>query len=673
MGEKYIPLYRKYRPKNLQEVVGQEHVKKALANAINLNKISHAYLFTGPRGTGKTSIARILAKSLNCKEGPTLTPCEVCPSCIDIKNSTLIDVIEIDAASNRKVEDAQNILEKIQYVPVNGRYKIYIIDEVHMLTNHAFNALLKTLEEPPENVIFILATTEPQKVLETITSRCQRFDFRRITTEDIVNHLKTIAKEEKISIEDEAVFTIAKNSAGGMRDSLALLDQVSVLGSSKAINSDDVNKLLGRISFDVLNNLADKIIQSQPQAAIEFLEQIYNNGNEPSQILTNMLGYLKNLLVVKNCQGAELLANLTQLNNTQIEALKTQSEHIETHQITFLIEKIVYYIKELKTTTNQYLWLEVAMIDLANLAENTSLLALQERVSRLENGSFDMPSAKCQVQNVIKEKGKREEERGEANSKQQIANSEENAKCQVQSAKSEEDGVIASDSEAIQENEDAVTQKENLSTVRPFDHSTENSPSAEAEPPMPMSKPAAKSDNNLISDWHELLKNIPSMPTVSLLTQHARPIEVSEEKVIIGCKENFLKMLSSESKKASIEEGAKKLFNKNVSVIIKSASAEDFSADEKKNLVEVTETANSKQQIANSNLSLREAEGDEAIQKENPSTHLPLRPFDLSTEDEIDEDDDFVEHELAKKVPEKYVPSDQVSMVMNLFDGKYIE
>lgn len=662
MGEKYIPLYRKYRPKNLQEVVGQEHVKKALANAIELNKISHAYLFTGPRGTGKTSIARILAKSLNCKEGPTLTPCEVCPSCIDIKNSTLIDVIEIDAASNRKVEDAQNILEKIQYVPVNGRYKIYIIDEVHMLTNHAFNALLKTLEEPPENVIFILATTEPQKVLETITSRCQRFDFRRITTEDIVAHLKNIAKEEKINIEDEAIFTIAKNSAGGMRDSLALLDQVSVLGSSKAINSDDVNKLLGRISFDVLNNLSDKIIQSQPQAAIEFLETIYNNGNEPSQILTNMLGYLKNLLVVKNCKGTELLANLTQLNNTQIEALKVQSEHIDTHQITFLIEKIVYYIKELKTTTNQYLWLEVAMIDLANLAENTSLLQLLERISRLESGSFDMQNAKCKVQNVVKETGNRKQETEYPSPEfQALGDKLPRAEIQPSPARGEEVVSQAVESVSIQENSSS---EENPSALQPF------SPSADEESVMPMSKPAVKSDNDLIGNWHELLKNVSSPPTVSLLTQHAKPIEITDEKIIIGSKENFVKILGSDSKKAAIEEAARKLFNKSVSVIIKSASAEDFSVDEKKNVNEVTETANIKPQVANSSLSLREAEGDEAIQKENPST---IRPFDLSTEDEIDEDDDFIEHELTKKIPEKYVPSDQVSMVMNLFDGKYIE
>lgn len=648
MGEKYIPLYRKYRPKNLQEVVGQDHVKKALANAISLNKISHAYLFTGPRGTGKTSIARILAKSLNCKEGPTLTPCEVCPSCVDVKNSTLIDVVEIDAASNRSIDDARNIMEKIQYVPVNGRYKIYIIDEVHMLTPQAFNALLKTLEEPPENVIFILATTEPQKVLETITSRCQRFDFRRITTEDIVNHLKTIAKDEKIKIEDEAIFTIAKNSAGGMRDSLALLDQVSVLGSSKSITTDDVNKLLGRISFDVLNNLSDKIIHSKPQESIELLETIYNNGNEPSQILNNMLAYLKNLLIVKNCQGAELLSNLTQLNNTQIEALKTQSEYIETHQITFLIEKIIYYIKELKTATNQYLWLEVAMIDLANLAENTSLLALQERISRLEN---DIPRG---------QEGKRAR-------RQAVFSQSENSNIQSLNHSAEENSLnLVSHSE-----KPAL-----LSSCPPAISPETDNQITEEEPIMPMSKPAAKSDNNLISQWHELLKNVSSMPTVSLLNQHAKPIEISEDSVVIGCKENFAKMLGSDAKKAAIEEAARKLFNKNVSVLIKSASVDDFSANEKKNVIEETEEGNGKRGTGNGEVSLRGDSKaiDEAIQ-ENPVSEenfSVLQPFSSSA-DEIDEDEDFIEHELAKKIPEKYVPSDQVSMVMNLFDGKYIE
>ncbi|MDD3435803.1 MAG: DNA polymerase III subunit gamma/tau [Candidatus Gastranaerophilales bacterium] len=551
MSEKYIPLYRKYRPKNLEEVVGQEHIKHALANAIKLNKISHAYLFTGPRGTGKTSVARILAKSLNCKEGPTLTPCEVCPSCVDITNSTPMDVIEIDAASNRKVEDAQNILEKIQYIPVNGKYKIYIIDEVHMLTTHAFNALLKTLEEPPENVIFILATTEPQKVLETITSRCQRFDFRRITTDDIINHLKNIAKSEKIKIDDDALFTIAKNSAGGMRDSLALLDQVSVLDSAKSITSEDVNKLLGRLSFDMLKNLSNCIIQSKPQEGIELLEEIYNSGNEPTQILTNLLGYLKNLLIVKNCSKDELLADLTQLNSTQIKILKEQCEKLETHQITFLIEKTAYYIKEVKTTTNQHLWLEIGIIDLANLAQNTSLLDLQERISRLEGteigrtflpNSTNLPakSEKVEIKQETEEEAKRQ--RGK--------------EAKLPSLEIRDFGPSAREGQDV--SPDAYVSEDTSS------HSS----------------PPASNSSNL---WFELLQAISSPPVVSLLSEHARPVEMSEEKVIIGCeKEIFVKMLSDETKKKVIADALQKIFNKDVSLIIRLASADETLAVEKK-------------------------------------------------------------------------------------------
>lgn len=597
MSEKYIPLYRKYRPKNLQEVVGQEHVKKALTNAINLNKISHAYLFTGPRGTGKTSVARILAKSLNCKEGPTVTPCEVCASCIDIKNSTPMDVIEIDAASNRSVEDAQNILEKIQYVPVNGKYKIYIIDEVHMLTKHAFNALLKTLEEPPENVIFILATTEPQKVLETITSRCLRFDFRRITTDDIINHLKHVAKEENIKIDNDALFTIAKNAAGGMRDALALLDQVSVLDSAKTINSEDVNRLLGRLSFDMLHSLCECIVNSKPQSAIELLEKIYNSGNEPSQILLNLMGYLKNLLIVKNCQGEELLIDLTQLNQSQIKTLKTQSENIETHQIVFLIEKIIYYIKEIKTTTSQHLWLEVAMIDLANLAQNTSLLELQERVSKLEGGGKYI----SQPTPIVMQKE------------------------EIKQVKAEE--VKKHESVKVEIVEKKVVKQE-------------------VEQKQPESKPVYQEtpSANIGQLWVEFLKNVSSPPTVALLSDHSRPLELSEKRVVIVCEKEFsLKALSSEIKKKLITEAAQKLFNsKDVHVIVRLANSEDkISETEKKNIEPSVKTV-------------------PVVEEEEV--------------EEFSEEDDFVEHELAKVVKkDNFMHSDQVSMVMNLFDGKYLD
>lgn len=636
MSGQYIPLYRKYRPKNLQEVVGQEHIKKALANAIDLNKISHAYLFTGPRGTGKTSVARILAKSLNCQQGPTLTPCEVCPSCVDIKNSTPMDVIEIDAASNRKVEDAQNILEKIQYIPVNGKYKIYIIDEVHMLTNHAFNALLKTLEEPPENVIFILATTEPQKVLETITSRCQRFDFRRITTDDIIHHLKSIAKLEKIKIEDDALFTIAKNAAGGMRDSLALLDQVSVMDGAKTITTDDINKLLGRLSFDMLNNLCENIIQSKPQAAIELLDKIYNSGNEPIQILVNLLGYLKNLLVVKNCVGEELLIELTQLNSAQIKHLKMQSENIDTHQITFLIEKTVYYIKELKTTTNQHLWLEIAIIDLANLAQNTSLLELQQRISRLEGGNYSPAPSAIRVQ---------EPTRIPAPEKQVVRE-------QIKEETKPELSVKHKDEEPKRE----IVKEESMQAE-----------AAEQElPPMPVSKPVSKDENDIGKLWFGFLQNISSAPTVSLLSEHTRPVEISQEQFVIGCEKEFaLKMLGADAKRKVIEDAAKKLLGDGVKVVIKMASANDLAAskpvEEKKNRI----------------IEKSDATFNKGTVQENAQTVGGINAEDAF--EEADEDEDFIEHELSKtpvaeaKKNQKVAQSDQVTMVMNLFDGKYID
>lgn len=681
MSEKYIPLYRKYRPKNLQEVVGQEHVKRALSNAIELNKISHAYLFTGPRGTGKTSIARILAKSLNCQKGPTLTPCEICPSCIDIKNSNPIDVIEIDAASNRKVEDTQTILEKIQYVPVNGKFKIYIIDEVHMLTNHAFNALLKTLEEPPENVIFILATTEPHKVLETITSRCQRFDFRRITTDDIIGHLKNIAKLEKIKINDEALFTIAKNAAGGMRDSLALLDQVSVLDSAKEISSEDINKLLGRLSFDTLNKMAENIIQSQPQSAIELLDVIYNAGNEPSQILTNLLGYFKNMLIVKNCQGEELLLDLTQLNNSQIKALKTQCENIDTHQIVFLIEKIVYYIKEIKTTTNQHLWLEIATIDLANLAQNTSLLELQERVSRLEGGGVNI--AKTQAPAYITKPAPIEQKTAEQLSSSAAKETDAKMHRGIE-AKHEETNKKEIEEFITEKPEDEVVGLESPTYEDTSSHVSSLTTHSDDLPPMPVSKHAPREDSGILNLWKELLLNISSPPTVSLLSDHAKPVEISDEKVVIVCEKEFsLKALSSDMKKKTILEACEKLFNKKgINLIIRLANSDDKIPEvEKKNDVALVEERD---------LEIRHCEEGQSpdtlpsqkvlnvpfeerkIQKTNTQTKEPSALIE-NFEEELDEEEDFIEHELAKKKEAVFMPSDQVSMVVKLFDGKYID
>ena len=624
MNEKYIPLYRKYRPQKLEEVVGQEHIKKALKNAIELNKISHAYLFTGPRGTGKTSTARIFAKSLNCKEGPTINPCGVCENCVDITNSTPMDVIEIDAASNRKVEDAQNILEKVMYAPVNSRYKIYIIDEVHMLSTTAFNALLKTLEEPPKNVIFILATTEVHKVLDTIKSRCQRFDFKRITTDDIVKHLRYISDKEKINITDDALFTIAKNSAGGMRDSIALLDQLSVLDGEEAISTDDINNLLGRLSFDTLNSLADKIVNSKPQEAIEELENIYNSGNEPVQILTNQMDYLKNLLIVKNCRK-EIAFELTQANDAQVKALSSQSQNVETHQIVFLIDKCSEYIKELKLTNNPRLWLEVAIIDLANLTENTSLVELQNRIARLEGGNVQ-PAKVSAYKTAPAPVMKPEMQKAE------------HAKPDI---------VLHKDEESI------PVQKKPQEKV-PVEAKVENISNDNDFSPMPKSKHSDGADISVL--WSRLLENVHSAPTRALLKQWANPVKIAPDETILTMKnEIFLNQVQSGSKKQAVVDAVNALFaQENSNVIIRLPHADDVQVQP---------------------ASVPEVHQEQPKPKPSPV----MKPVQMEPEVQPEEVEKLKEEihkpaksESASKIADS-LHSDNVNMVMEIFEGKVID
>ncbi len=623
MSENYVPLYRKYRPQTLEELVGQEHVKKTLTSAIELGKIAHAFLFTGPRGTGKTSTARILAKSLNCKNGPTIHPCGECESCRDITNSVPIDVIEIDAASNRKVEDTQNILEKIQYVPVNGRYKIYIIDEVHMLTNHAFNALLKTLEEPPENVIFILATTEVHKVLDTIKSRCQRFDFRRITTDDIVKHLRYISDKENINITNDALFTIAKNSAGGMRDSISLLDQLSLLGVSKEVTSDDVNAILGRISFDTLNKLSGKVIASSPNEAIEILNYIYNAGNEPSQILTNLSEYFKNLLIVKTCRKA-LLPELTGLNEPQIEEMLKQKELLETQQIVFLMERITYYIKEVKQATNQHLWLEVGMIDLSNMTENTTLLDLQKRVKALESGSTPLAQPlRPQIQNI------------------------QSSSIPIKTTEKEQKTVES----------DPVTRPAPIPPAQTPAAQVIKEKTDDFTPP-PISKKADGNDINTL--WQNLLMNIKSPATKALL-HLATPVKISADEVIITFKnEKLVSQINDTNKKQMLIDAANTMFNQsNSKVSVRLPQSGDNSLQNTKPVIE-----EEKKKVA--------IEKVEQIPTESVSDETQVNPNEKVVNNEISTEITSPDIKKEEKKSER-IESDQEKMVLELFDGKYIE
>lgn len=365
MEQNYLPLFRKYRPQSFKDIVGQESLVKALSNAIELNRIANAYLFCGPRGTGKTSTARILAKSLNCEHGPTLEPCQKCASCVDITNATGLDVIEIDAASNRGIQDAKDLIAQVQYAPINGKYKIFIIDEVHMLSNDAFNALLKTFEEPPKNVIFILATTEPHKVLETIVSRCQRFDLRRITTDDIIKRLREISDIENIKITDDALFTIAKNVSGGLRDSLALLDQVSILGVKEEIDKDLIEEVLGKINFDVLLELLKNIYAQNVDSALISVDEIYAKGNEPRNLAENFIEFLRNVILVLNSSNPQNITKFTSLVAVDVE--KIQSCNFDKDKIIKILNVIIEYYKEIKVSTNPYLWMELAALGATRL------------------------------------------------------------------------------------------------------------------------------------------------------------------------------------------------------------------------------------------------------------------------------------------------------------------
>ncbi|WP_126992409.1 DNA polymerase III subunit gamma/tau [Thermosipho globiformans] len=281
-------LYRKYRPKLFSEVVGQNHVKTLFLNSLKNGEISHAYIFAGPRGTGKTTVARILAKSLNCENKDGVEPCNKCSTCQAIDNGSFMDVLEIDAASNRGIDEIRKIRETVGYHAAQGNYKVYIIDEVHMLTKEAFNALLKTLEEPPSNVVFILATTNPEKIPQTIISRCQVIDFKNITIEDIIKRLEFVCEKENIKISQEALYEIAKRANGGMRDALTILEQVAK-SSGKSISIEDVRETLGLIPIEVINEIIDSIKLGDIKKTTETIEKVYFSGKDPEVFLMQLL------------------------------------------------------------------------------------------------------------------------------------------------------------------------------------------------------------------------------------------------------------------------------------------------------------------------------------------------------------------------------------------------
>jgi DNA polymerase-3 subunit gamma/tau len=377
----YQVFARKYRPQTFDDLVGQNHVSQTLKNAVAQNRLAHAYLFVGPRGVGKTSTARILAKALNCVKGPTVTPCGVCDNCKEIAAGNSLDVIEIDGASNNSVEDVRELRDNVRYAPAKGRYKIYLIDEVHMLSSAAFNALLKTLEEPPPHVKFIFATTEPQKVLPTILSRCQRFDLHRIPANLIAQHLQFIAGKEKITLEPAAAHAIARGAEGGLRDAESMLDQL-VAFCGDPISENDVLKVFGFTSQQTVANFTEKMLRAATAEAVQLLHEQCEAGKDMMRLMADLIAYLRDLLVFKVKPDA--LSDDVDLDLQK--SLAAQADLIETDRLLELIDQFAEAEGRMKWAPNKKLHFEVAVIKAIQSLNQVTLNEVIENLNALRDG-----------------------------------------------------------------------------------------------------------------------------------------------------------------------------------------------------------------------------------------------------------------------------------------------
>ena len=380
----YTALYRKFRPDSFEEVKGQEHIVTTLKNQIRADRIGHAYLFCGTRGTGKTTIAKILAKAVNCQDIRDGSPCGECSCCKAISAGASMNVIEIDAASNNGVDNIRDIKENVQYPPTEGRYKVYIIDEVHMLSVGAFNALLKTLEEPPSYVIFILATTESHKIPVTILSRCQRYDFKRITIDVIAARLKELMDKEGVEAEDRAVRYVAKAADGSMRDALSLLDQCIAFYLGQDLTYERVLEVLGAVDMETFSIMLRLILAGDTMGALHRLEYVIMTGRDLSQFISDFTWYLRNLLLVTTAKGADI-SEMLEMSEERLSALREEAEMTDENTVMRYIRILSELSNQMKYSTSKRVLAEVAIVKLSKPQMENNLEAVLNRIANLEN------------------------------------------------------------------------------------------------------------------------------------------------------------------------------------------------------------------------------------------------------------------------------------------------
>ncbi|MGM0878815.1 MAG: DNA polymerase III subunit gamma/tau [Bacillota bacterium] len=408
----YQALYRVFRPQLFHDVVGQEHITKTLQNALIQNKFSHAYLFSGPRGTGKTSAAKIFAKAVNCERAPIAEPCNECSACKGITNGSISDVIEIDAASNNGVDEIRDIRDKVKYAPSSVQYKVYIVDEVHMLSIGAFNALLKTLEEPPKHVIFILATTEPHKIPLTIISRCQRFDFRRITSSAIVGRMKEIVHNQQVEVEEAALDVIARAADGGMRDALSLLDQ-AISYSDDQVRLEEALLITGSVSQGFIGKIAEAIHQKDVTTALQALDQLMYQGKDPARFIEDFIYYYRDMLLYQTAPTLEDVLERVTIDEQFIQLAK----EIPSSEIYETIETLNKSQQEMKWTNHPRIFLEVALVKLCQQTAASSpfeqegynsllekITSLQSELNRLKQQGISAPQQQSSAPNEPKQR-----------------------------------------------------------------------------------------------------------------------------------------------------------------------------------------------------------------------------------------------------------------------------